>query len=158
MNHQLKTAFLFAPAIAVALLLSGSLYSASADTIKWDSYESGISKAKEKKKKIFLHFYADWCKYCKIMDQKTFTNQPVINYLNSNFVAIRVNSDKEKKVAQQYRVRGVPANWFISEDNEVIGNRPGYITPEDMIVFLKFINTESYKTMTLNKFKDNHKN
>lgn len=154
MKHQIKTTLLFAPAIFLALFLSGTLYSASAETIKWDSYENGVSKAKLQKKKIFLHFYADWCKYCKIMDQKTFVSGPVVDYLNKNFIAIRVNSDKEKKLASQYKVRGVPANWFISEDNEVIGNRPGYITPEDMIVFLKFINTENYKTMSLEKFKD----
>lgn len=157
MKHYLKTAFLFAPAIVLVLFLSGPLFSASAETIKWDSHETGIAKAKEKKKKIFLHFYADWCRYCKIMDQKTFTNKPVIDYLNKNFIAIKVNSDKEREIALKYKVRGVPANWFISEDNEVIGNRPGYITPEDMIVFLKFIKTESYKAMTLNEFKDKHK-
>ena len=157
MKYYLKTTVLFAPAVFLALLLSGSLYTASAEAIKWDSYETGIAKAKEQEKKIFLHFYADWCRYCKVMDKKTFMDKAVMDYLNEYFIAIRVNSDKEREIALKYRVRGVPANWFISEDNEVIGNRPGYITPEDMIVFLKFIKTESYKTMTLNKFKEKHK-
>ncbi len=157
MKHQIKTAFLFVPAIFLGLLVSGTFYYASADTIKWYSYEKGMPKAKQEKKKIFLHFYTDWCKYCKIMNEKTFKYEPVIAYLNTNFISVKTNSEKQRKIALEYKVRGVPSNWFISEDGETIGSRPGYITPEDMILFLKFIHTESYKKMTLTNFKEKQK-
>ena len=51
---------------------------ATASEIKWLSYENGITSAKAEGKKIFLHFYATWCGYCKTMDQKTFKDDSVI--------------------------------------------------------------------------------
>ena len=120
--------------------------------IKWFSYDNGMAAAKKEGKKIFLHFRADWCSYCRLMAKETFKDPAVIAYLNTNYIPITVDSDKETRLAQQYRVTGLPLNWFLEENGEKIGNRPGYISPSDLISFLKFIHTNSYKTMTLSKF------
>ena len=126
--------------------------------INWYSYEKGMAEGKKQGKKIFIHFYADWCRYCSIMEQKTFRNSSVISYLNTNYIPIRVNSDIEKKIAMDYRVRGLPFNWFLSKDGEQISYRPGYIAPEELISYLKFISTDSYKKMTLKTFLKNQDN
>jgi thioredoxin-related protein len=128
---------------------------AAEQEINWYSYQKGIAAAKTEDKKIFLHFYADWCVYCKIMNNKTFKDTSVVEYLNKNFISIRVNSDKERELAQQYKVRGLPTNWFLMETNEKIASRPGYIPPSEMILYLKFIKTDSYQKMTLKNFMNN---
>lgn len=120
--------------------------------IKWFSYDTGKAAAKKEGKKIFLHFRADWCSYCRLMSKETFKDPAVIAYLNANYIPITVNSDKETGLAQKYKVQGLPLNWFLEENGEKIGNRPGYISPSDLISFLKFIHTNSYKTMTLSRF------
>lgn len=125
--------------------------------IKWASYQNGMTSAKAEGKKIFLHFYASWCGYCKTMDQKTFKDVSVIQYLNENFIPIRVDSDQQKELTMQYQVRGLPSNWFLQTDGEKIANRPGYISPEQMIGFLRFIHTDSYKKMNINEFLQNRK-
>lgn len=135
-------------------LVVGSATAARADKINWYGYDAGISKAKKEGKKIFLHFYADWCKFCRTMEQQTFADNAVISYLNEHFVSIKVNSDNDRGTAMKYRVRGLPANWFLEEDGEKIGNRPGYVTAEDLISFLRFIHTNSYKKMSLKAFKN----
>jgi len=120
--------------------------------INWYSYDKGIAAGKAKDKKIFLHFYADWCAYCKIMNNKTFRDASVVDYLNKNFISIKVNSDQERELAQKYRVRGLPTNWFLKKTDEKIASRPGYIPPSEMILYLKFIYTDSYQKMTLKDF------
>jgi thioredoxin-related protein len=145
-----KTAWPLGLVMGIVLALSSTVH---ADTIKWQPYDAGISKAKKEGKKIFLHFYADWCQYCHTMKKKTFTDTGIVNYLNTNFVSIKVNSDKSRAVALKYRVRGLPSNWFLAEDGEKIGNRPGYIQAGDLMTFLKFIHTNSYKKMSLGAFK-----
>ncbi len=122
------------------------------DGIQWQSYEEGISRGKAENKKVFLSFYADWCQYCKIMEKETFQNSAVIAYINRNFIPIRVNSDKEQKTAAIYNVRGLPSTWFLSEKGERIGNRPGLISASEMIPVLKYIQTDSYKSMSFNAF------
>jgi thioredoxin-related protein len=68
--------------------------------------------------------------------KKTFRNRAVVTYLNENFISIKVDYDREKKISALFRVNGLPDNWFFSKDGEIIGNRPGYIPPN---VFLKIL-------------------
>ncbi len=123
--------------------------------INWLAYDEGLFQHKESDKKIFISFYAEWCGYCKEMNQKTFKDPAVVSYLNENFIPIRVNSDKERKTAKIFRVRGLPDTWFMSESGEIIGHRNGYIPAEVMINMLKYISTDSYKKMSYQKYMDN---
>ena len=117
----------------------------SADVIKWYSYDEGIKLGKSQNKKIFINFYADWCGYCTKMDKTTFANPEVVAYLNKNFISIKINNDKEKNLSDQYRVRGLPSNWFLAENASKIQNYPGYLETERFLSILKNIQSESNK-------------
>ena len=92
---------------------------------------------KTQKKKVFLHFYANWCRYCRKMAKETFQDLSVVAFLKGNFISIRVNTDKQRKIAASYGVRGVPSTWFLKENGERIGNLPGYIPPGRLLSILK---------------------
>jgi thioredoxin-related protein len=118
---------------------------AMAQSIAWNGYDKGISLAREKNKKIYINFHADWCGYCKKMEKETFVNPKVIAYLNENFIPVRVNSDKEPIIAQKFNVRGLPANIFLTEKGEPIGNQPGYLDVKTFLEVLSFVKDEKYK-------------
>jgi thioredoxin-related protein len=122
--------------------------------ISWGEYEKGMAQAKQDNKLIFLNFYADWCGYCKKMDDETFVDRAVANYLQDHFVAIRINADKEEKVASIYGVRGLPLFCFLKPNGEPISSLPGYIPPEKFLNILKFIKTGSYEKMSFNDFME----
>ena len=111
-------------------------------SIKWYNYNEGMVMRKIENKKVFLHFYADWCSYCKKMAKVTFRNPSVVSYLNENFIAIRVDFDKESEIASRYGVRFLPSTWFLSEIGERIGNIPGYIPPKILLLRLKEMGSE----------------
>jgi thioredoxin-related protein len=71
------------------------------------------------------------------MAKETFQDPSVISYLNEHFIAIRVNVDKEGDIALQYGVRGLPSTWFLTQTGERIGNVPGYIRPQALLLMLK---------------------
>jgi thioredoxin-related protein len=119
--------------------------------IHWYSYDDGIEKMQNENKKGYLHFYTDWCAYCKLMNRQTFSDADVIRYMNANFIPIRINAEKEKKVAQKYGVYRFPANWFLTENAEDILNQPGFIPANILVQILEYINTDSYQSM---KFQD----
>ena len=125
---------------------------ASSKSIKWFTYDEGMRLGKSENKKVFLHFYATWCKYCKIMENETFQDASVVSYLNENFISIKVDTTKEKKLSSDYGVRGLPATWFIAENGEEITKVPGYIRPKMLVDILKYINTDNYKKMTFKEF------
>jgi thioredoxin-related protein len=124
----------------------------ASNEIQWQSYETGMKMIKEQNKKGFLHFYTDWCTYCKIMNKQTFVDPKIIDYLNNNFVSIRVNADKQKDVAKKYGVSRFPSTWFIAEDSTSLSNQPGFIQPDMLLDMLKFLYTDSFKEMKFSEF------
>ena len=131
--------------ILVLLCLSFGLPSdpVASQKIQWHSYNAGMARGKFEKKKVFIHFYADWCAVCKVMENSTFKDPVVIASLNENFIPIKIDTDREVETTNMFRVKGVPDNWFIAEDGEVIGHRPGYISPDQLKNILKLILNDS---------------
>ena len=126
--------------ITFCLSISFVVDSSATDSIKWHSYEEGLAVSKVEKKKVFLHFYADWCFYCGKMSKETFQNSAVVSYLNNNFIAVRVNTDKEPDTAMKYGVTGLPSTWFLTRMGEAIGAVPGFIPPDALLPMLQKVN------------------
>lgn len=112
----------------------------ASDNVKWHSYEEGKVLGRAEKKKVFLHFYADWCGFCLKMAKETFQDDDVVSYLNENFIAVRVDFDKETATAQKYGVMGLPSTWFLTEVGQPIANVPGFIPPNALLSMLKEVN------------------
>ena len=144
-KNTIKCIPLYLVIIFTALGLFASLASAG-DKINWYSYEKGMKKANDEVKKIYINFHADWCYYCKVMKKTTFKDPAVISYLNENFVPIRIDTEKEKKLAREYKVQGLPANWFLEADGAKIGMKPGLLKPKELLQNLKFVYDEKYKS------------
>ena len=121
-------------------------------TIQWHAYDEGMELGQIESKKIFLFFTADWCKYCKKMEHETFKDLSVATYLNQHFIPIKLNADNNKRLAMHYSMRGLPLIWFLTEDGEKIENLPGYVSADVLTNILKFIQTNSYKTMSYSEF------
>lgn len=123
--------------LLVALLVGGIFCGqAAADKIEWHSYEAGLARAKFEKKKVFLYFQADWCGYCREMENKTFKDSAVIASLNRNFIPIRVDSDREAAVASLYRVKGLPFLVFLSGTGKQIAYVPGFVASDQLQIQL----------------------
>ena len=128
--------------VAIALLVPVALMLPSmalGQEIQWHTYNDGMARGKFENKRVFIHFWAEWCAACKTMEKDTFRNPDVINALNQNFIPVKVNADREVTTASMYRVQALPDNWFIAADGEIIGNRPGYISPDQLKNILKLI-------------------
>ena len=132
-------------AIFLLCLLAGGASSglAAAGQIDWHSYESGLARGKFEKKKVFLYFYAEWCTYCAEMDRTTFKDPAVVAALNRSFIPIRVDSERETAAAALFRVKGLPDLWFLAESGEVIGHRPGFLPPDQLMTILTAITTSN---------------
>jgi thioredoxin-related protein len=123
--------------VFIMIIFGPIIQATGSDSIKWYGYGEGIALGRIEKKKVFLHFYADWCGYCRKMAKETFQNPSIISYLNENFIAIRVDFDQEGDIASRYGVRGLPSTWFLTQTGERIGNVPGYIPPQALLSMLK---------------------
>ena len=132
------------------MVFAGFGPSGCAEAAAWGFFAADASAARTLPpppaiKKIFLYFYADWCHYCKMMQQATLSNKDVIHTLNSNFICIRVNSEQQAALASQYQVVGVPVSWFLESSGSRIGAQPGLLLPDQMKEVLQFVLSEKYK-------------
>jgi thioredoxin-related protein len=123
----------------LCLYLAAALPGASiaSDSVNWYSYAEGMTLGKIEKKRMFLHFYADWCAYCVQMAKDTFQDTSVVAFLNENFIPIRVNVDQEQETAVKYAVIGLPFTIFLTEMGEPILSLPGYIPAATLIPMLQ---------------------
>lgn len=128
------------PIVLVALFCFGFMVpwiAAAGEGVRWHNYDEGLALGKRQQKKILVHFYADWCGYCRKMARETFEEPEVVSYMNKHFVPVRVLIDKEKETAASFGIRGVPATWFLTETAKRIGDIPGFIPPDRFLSVLK---------------------
>ncbi|MEA1967505.1 MAG: thioredoxin family protein [Thermodesulfobacteriota bacterium] len=144
-----KTLLLTITLLTMILTVPAASYS---EGINWQPYEKGIAMAEAQGKKILLYFHADWCTYCHKMKESTFKDTSVIKYLTDNFISISVDSDKEKKIASSYGVRGLPTLWLLKQNSTKLSSLPGYVDAKRLINILKYIRTESYAKMSFGDF------
>jgi len=109
----------------------------SQNLVEWRSYSIGMDSAKNDNKFIFLHFYAKWCGYCAKMEKESFQDDSIAEYLNDNFISIRVDIDEEQNIAELYNVFALPTTYFFTSSGEKLGQVPGYISKDNLLTMLK---------------------
>jgi len=153
--------FKFIIIFLLAYVMSGFLnnpgLSAQTNPVKWESFNSGISKARKEKKPVIIDFYADWCSWCKVMDRETFSNEEVSKILEKNFITVRLDMEKKENItfmkttttpsafASMLGVTGLPTVAFMDESGNFIDAVPGYIKADIFAGILKYISEGCYK-------------
>jgi len=123
--------------VMLLFLMFSKVCVGGAETIHWRTYDEGIRMAKIDGKRVFLHFYANWCFYCRKMTRETFQDPSVIEYLNQNYVSIRVDADENRRTVSIYNVQALPSTWLLTKQGEKIGNVSGYISPNQLLEILQ---------------------
>ncbi len=128
--------------------------------------QEDAAEAKEKNKHVMLFFSLENCPYCTKMLNKSFTKgTPIQSYIEENFDVIGIdikgsreiviNEDTtliEKEYAKKLKVQYTPAIIFLDENSKVVVRINGYRSPENFKHILDFVQTKSYKKMTLIEF------
>ncbi|MEK6857704.1 MAG: DUF255 domain-containing protein [Nanoarchaeota archaeon] len=105
--------------------------------IKWlDWNKSAFEKSKTEKKPVLLGISAVWCHWCHNMDNLAYSDKSVIEFINNNYIPIRVDTDKRPDVNESYNVGGWPTTAILSSEGELL-NGATYLPIEDMLPFLR---------------------
>lgn len=108
--------------------------------INWMPFgDAAFEKAEAEGKPIHLYLQANWCHWCHVMEDSTYHNIDVIEYLNENFVCVKADQDARPDLANKYRDYGWPALIFYTNDGKEMVKRAGYISPTYFQKLLKAI-------------------
>lgn len=125
--------------------------------IEWLTIEEAYKKNDRKPRKIFVDVYTDWCGWCKVMERNTFSNPDVIEYVNKNYYAVRLNAEGKKEVslgdfttteqgvASAFNVNSYPTIVFLEKDFKTFTPQPGYREPQQFLSDLKNFKEKSGK-------------
>ena len=74
-----------------------------------------FQKVIDQDKPVLLDFYADWCGPCQALLP---TVERLAEKYKEDFIVRKINVDKNPQLAQQFKVRSIPA-LFILKDKEI---------------------------------------
>ncbi|GMW01843.1 MAG: hypothetical protein AMXMBFR84_29800 [Candidatus Hydrogenedentota bacterium] len=105
--------------------------------IRWTSdYQAGLDQAVKENKGVLLDFTAEWCGWCEKMDKEVFSASNVTGMLR-DYVCIKVDIDKNPDIAGAYQVQSIPRTVFLNVNQEIIGDRMGFVPESQFIGYLQ---------------------
>ncbi|MEW6103092.1 MAG: thioredoxin fold domain-containing protein [bacterium] len=61
---------------------------------------------------LMIDFYADWCVWCKKLDNETFKDKDVIRE-SLNFIPVRLDCTRDRNIVKEYGILGLPTIVFL---------------------------------------------
>lgn len=90
------------------------------ETIDWRPWSAEVfQQARHEAKPIFLSISATWCHWCHVLDEESFAHPEVVRRINSDFIPVRVDSDKRPDINSRYNMGGWPTVAVLDARGEV---------------------------------------
>lgn len=100
--------------------------------------EGALTKAKAAHKVVLVDIYAEWCAQCRELDEQTWPDPAVQQWLRQNAVAIRIDTDARRQdLAAKLQVRSYPTVLLLDADGKELRRSLGFQKPEAMQAWLE---------------------
>lgn len=80
------------------------------EAIRWNAFTPQVFElAKRDEKLVLLHIGAQWCHWCHVMEDSTYADADVQEFLNDHFILAKEDQDSRPDLFTRYRSYGWPA-------------------------------------------------
>jgi thioredoxin-like negative regulator of GroEL len=129
-----------AASLTLLFLLAGTTW--AADKVEWRSdYDNARREATEQGKFILLDFGTDDCVHCRRMHQTTFRDPAITKIINERFVALKIDANREPRLAQSLRVQAYPTLVLAGNDGKILAWIEGYMEVNRLVEHLNRAST-----------------
>jgi len=109
----------------------------SADSLPWNSsILESIQESKSSGKPVLALVYADWCPYCKELENNTLPQKTVQKELQG-FHLVRLDGEAFPNFKKKYGIEGYPSLLVFNGNLEILGKLVGSPSRDQLLQFLK---------------------
>lgn len=99
------------------------------------TFDNAKAQAKAEGKLLIVDATASWCGPCKKMDKTTWIDEKVVAWMNDHGVAVQVDVDEQKPLAQALKITAMPT-VILFKDGQELDRSIGYQTPQELLKWL----------------------
>ncbi len=138
----MKATLLFVSSICLFLSCTNSneivVQENNEQNLVWNKFTPKVfDDAKLQNKFVYLHVGAQWCHWCHVMEDSTYSDEEVQKYLNENFILAKEDQDSRPDLFTKYRSYGWPALIIYDQNaNEILKLR-GYQERKKFLALIK---------------------
>jgi thiol:disulfide interchange protein DsbD len=90
--------------------------------IKWETnFDDAVVLSKQSGKPILVDIWAEWCTACLEMEETTWKDKKLIEYINTNFIPVKLDytelADNIQNLVNRWEVNGLPATSFFKANS-----------------------------------------
>ena len=114
--------------------MAGIMPAAAQTEFRHITFDEAKTAAKAEGKLIFVDFYTQWCGPCKRMAANVFPKKEIGDYLNPNFVCLKLDAEAEgAALAKTVEVKAYPTLMVFDADGNKLGSFAGMKDGQDFI-------------------------
>lgn len=99
-------------------------------------------------KPLLILFGATWCGPCKRLQKETLSDRKLGPWIDKNFVAVHLDFDRDRKVAEILEVEQIPCTIVLNPQADLLTSFVGYMKPVD---YQKKLNLALMKQVELDR-------
>lgn len=126
--------------LGVELLPRGGAAQPKAAHAGWleQDLEGALAQARTERKLVLVDIYAEWCAQCKELDEKTWPDPAIQQWIAKNAVAIRIDTDaKRKDLATKLQIRSYPTVLLLDAEGREVRRILGFQKADTMKAWLE---------------------
>ena len=177
-----KTTYIMRFLVLSLLLVTTFSTHLKAQEVEWITLNEAEERMKKEPRKVLVDVYTSWCGPCKMMDQNTFKNPQIVEYINKNYYAIKFNAESPEEVTFRgttYKNEGydpsksgrnathdlaraiAPVNGriayptvvYMDENFGILAPVQGYHTPQQIEPILRYISEADFRNVTFEEYQ-----